>query len=301
MLHAPSARRLMLTLCPLLMLSAAPRAQAAAPADPDTAWVPLTITQEGLPSIPVDVAGKPGRMVLDTGAGSTVLFEDALAKLDVRPVGAVPVQGAAAHGEALVYRLRALVAAGRSRPLAPLALRRPGPLEGIDGILGADWLAGSVLDVDAPNGRVAIRQSAAAAARGGVGVPFRQRARILLFAGKLNGHDVTLVLDSGAATSVANARAAELGMAGSDAVEQHRSIGGAAGSQRAGGSVRPLGTLSAGDHVFRKNSFFVADLPVFRSLGLAETPAIIVGFDQLQSERFIVDYTSNIIIFFAQQ
>ncbi len=288
-----SPKRLILVLSSSMLLAAAPPA----PGDPEAGWIPLTITKEGLPSVPVEVAGKQGRMVLDTGASSSVLFDDAMARLDVRPVGAVPVQGAAASGSALVYRLRALTVAGRSRPLAPVGLQRPGPLAGIDGILGADWLAGAVLDMDAPKGRVAIRERMAGGEPTDVVVPFRQQGRILLFAGQLNGHAVTLVLDSGAATSVANAKAAALGIGAPVADAQRTSVGGAAGSQRATGSMRELGALAAGGHGFGKTTFFVADLPVFGSLGLAQTPAIIVGFDQLKAGRFIVDYRGHTITF----
>lgn len=302
MLHHRSARSLLIAFSALAMVSAAPppdrpRPAALADADTDTVWVPLTITKEGLASLAVDVAGKPGRMVLDTGASSTVLFEDALERLDVHPIGAVPVQGAAAHGEALVYRLRALTLAGRSKPLSPVRLARPAPLEGIDGILGADWLDGTVLAFDAPGGRIGIGERTAEAAQGDVAVPFRQRGRIILFAGKLNGQDVTLVLDSGATTSVANAKAAALAAAAPGGDAPSSSIAGAAGSQRAGGSIRTLGALSVGDRVFAEKPFFVADLPVFKSLGLADTPAIILGFDRLKAQRFVVDYRNKTLTF----
>ncbi|WP_139810115.1 retropepsin-like aspartic protease [Sphingomonas azotifigens] len=300
MLRHRSAKSLLIAAFSWAMISAAPapdRPQPVALAEPNTVWVPITITKEGLASLAVDVAGKPGRMVLDTGASSTVLFEDALERLDVHPIGAVPVQGAAAHGEALVYRLRALTVAGRSKPLSPVRLARPAPLEGIDGILGADWLDRTVLAFDAPGGRIGIGERTAEAAQGDVVVPFRQRGRIILFAGKLNGQDVTLVLDSGAATSVANAKAAALAAAASAGDARSSSIAGAAGSQRAGGSIRTLGALSVGDRVFAEKPFFVADLPVFKSLRLTDTPGIILGLDRLKAQRFVVDYRNKTLTF----
>lgn len=56
---------------------------------------------------------------------------------------------------------------------------------------------------------------------------------------------------------------------------------------------KTFGTLAIGATALRNRSIRIADLPVFKVLGMSEGPAMILGIDTFAGTRFIVDYPSR--------
>ena len=233
-----------------------------------SADVPLTRTAGGQLAAPVAIAGAMGVFVIDTGAKDC----------------AVNLRFAGAHH--LSLRGDAGVVAPRveidGQSLGDLSCKAMLADTDIDGVIGADALKRFVVTFDTRAMRLGLHGGAQ---HGQALVSPRARlidARILPGAlmtvpVRLNSAVGVAVLDTGAARSVFNARFAEAG------------------------GVRPMATrLGAFDLAGRVTPAIegpVADPPMFKTLRLADRPAMILGLDRLAGLRLVIDYPRRRIWF----
>ena len=180
-------------------------------------------------AVPATVNAEPVRLVVDTGAGHTVLSSDAARRGGVAPdlqhtIRATGIGGTATYATGRIDSLRlgdipvepAVVTVMESVPLA-------------DGNLGMDILGDVDLDIDLPAGRIALHRGLlcpGAAPPWGVpatelrtvavlprALPATARPRLLLVGIELDGQPALALLDTGAGRSVvARAFAARLGV-----------------------------------------------------------------------------------------
>jgi hypothetical protein len=96
------------------------------------------------------------------------------------------------------------------------------------------------------------------------------------------------VFDLGASVSIVNAAAAATG----HAQEAPGPRGKAMGADGEAADIVParFGRLDVGAFAFASPTLYVADLPVFATLGLAGGPAMILGLDQIGARTVTIDY-----------
>jgi hypothetical protein len=180
---------------------------------PTDAAVPIAIANRRC-IVPVLLDGRKARMVLDTGAERTVVTREAVKRLGLRLDLWVEstLRGA---GGSLETHANADIGVATVAGV-PLFQRQPGDglslavtsadLADADGLLGADVLRHYALDLDFPRARLALRPAYQVA-------PAVETMRLrllwpdlLLAPVRLDGHDLTALVDTGASASLVNAR-----------------------------------------------------------------------------------------------
>ena len=154
--HVPAA-----ALALLLALTACQTGGAAGPQDGChlgfLGSLPLT-PERGHIVLDATINGQPARLMLDTGAFSTLLKPAAAARLGLQPddmrVG--PIQGVGGRQTMAVYRARAVQIGNVKGRSYPLAVSDIGGLvaPGTDGIVGMDFFRNEDLDIDLPANRL---------------------------------------------------------------------------------------------------------------------------------------------------
>jgi Aspartyl protease len=189
--------------------------------------------------------------------------------------------GAVFHAQAAVM-LDLYAAEGAAGGAARGAAR-----EAIDGLLGMDVLGQYVVDVDLGSHRFAIHRD------GDVRVPaelvvadYKALAGgQITLAITIDGRPATAVLDLGASRTFANTRVALTPDDAETTISAVVSSDRHAMTFRAASDVRiQLGALP-----LQARSVWISDLPIFRTFGLADRPAVILGTDVLAGRRIIID------------
>jgi predicted aspartyl protease len=264
---------------------------------------PLQRTKAGHLATEVTLQGHaPVLFNVDTGAGSSALYEHMRKRLGLVPEAGQQVwmQGAAGAQTVERYRLPTLSLAGmETRDLLVPGLPA-GVSHGADimGIVGRDVLARHVVEFDLVSDRLGLHAPGTAldSANGWESVPFRVRPELGLveLTVTVGGARVDAVLDTGARKSFVNSRVAHA--AGVDPTVPGR----ARGSTASGATphafdfeVADFAEASIGQLRFGPRSLSIADLPVFGALGLANRPAMILGLDLLGDRRFVLDYPAG--------
>lgn len=257
---------------------------------------PIATHATGLPVVVAEAGADATklRMVIDTAAGATVLFPEAVQRLAVEDAQtSAAVQGAAAT---TAVRLRALselrFAGARLAPLNVVELAKPPQLADLDGILGVDFLHDRIVDFNWAQGTVGFLHKAPAGSAWKA-TPLQLVSRISLANGTVNGRPVTLVIDTGATRSVANGLVpALLGRSAGMSSATSRAVSGV-GSGSVSAQLLEAAKIDLAKMSMGQGQLAVADLPVFKALGLAEKPAIILGADRLRGHHFIIDYPKS--------
>lgn len=257
-------------------------------------WVDVPI--ERLPSGHLAVAVRTGkgqelRFLLDTGASVTVVTPKTRELLGIGGSEGTRARAKAAGGNAGAVRLVELPRLSLGgRPLEDVTaavmhldhLNEPLGAEPA-GVLGQNVFAAYVVEFDLAAGRLRLYERDAAPA-------WDEPARLVplgrtgLFAVEARidpgAVDVLAVVDLGAGRTVVNHPAAEAAGIDPRALGQRESIHGASQGEIEA-AVHTFERLSVGGVVVERPRLLVAQLPVFRPLGLARRPAVILGFDQL--------------------
>jgi predicted aspartyl protease len=193
------------------LLLGAPFALGGAPRDP--AMISIDAAA-GRCIVPASLDAHPARLLLDTGSERSIVTHEAALRLGLRPDRwvATTMRGAGGRLERFanidLARARAGdVALFQNAPGGGLSLAvTTADLGDADGLLGGDVLRHYTIDLDMRRGRLALRTAAPAIKPHGA-VPLQWLRRNLLLAPvRLDGHDLVALLDTGATTSLLNAR-----------------------------------------------------------------------------------------------
>jgi hypothetical protein len=234
------------------------------------------------------------RMVIDTAAGATVLFSDTVQRLAIGDAQTkTEVQGAAATTSVNIRTLPVLRFAGaRMSPLNVVEMAKPPQLTDLDGVLGSDFLGDRIVEFNLAQGTVTFLKKAPVASNWTI-APLRLVSRISLVNGTINGRPVTLVIDTGATRSVANGLVSGLlGQSAATSNATPRAVSGV-GTGSVSARMLEIAKIDLAKIPMGQGQLAIADLPVFKALGLAEQPAIILGADRLRGHHFIIDYPNR--------
>ena len=259
----------------------------------------LPVTMAGLPMVTADINGQPARLILDTGAESSIVGVAAAKRLGITSKYdfARSLQGIHQSMQTGDARLDSMSLGGvtLSYPrvlVGPVALMMGG-VEA-DGLLGASLLADFDLDLDLPNRRLDLYERTECA---GLRPPWSGRVTALettrslsahpFFPVVINGRTLSASLDSGAQRTVIAAAAA-----------QRAGIG--PGTRVPGSDIRARGAagevLPAELHVLR--DMRVGDVAVrtpvmVTALSLPNDIDALLGADFLQTHQVWLSYGSR--------
>jgi predicted aspartyl protease len=299
MINRPASRRIsrsvlgMIAIVVLYVISLAP-----ALGQP----LPFSSSPRGHVLVPVSIdGGEPLRFVLDTGAGRTTVTPELVQRLGLAPVPGETVGTRGVHGltENPVVRIPSLrfgEAEVQDQEAVVLGLDHitQGKWQA-DGILGMDFLRGFDLRLDFSASSVALFPRAssptdcAACPEGVRGTAFESiHSGFVLLPVTVDGHPVKAVLDTGSGHSGLNSRAAE-----SLGVELPPLP---AGSRGGHGFGLQTGPVRLGNQVLTERpTLRVMDHPVMEALGLADSPSMLMGTDQLAGRTLTISYALGMV------
>jgi hypothetical protein len=240
--------------------------------------------------VAAEINGQPATLQLDTGASTTSFVPTAPQRFRFRR--AMPTAGHGAGGDlgrvawVQVYQLD--IAGETIRGLIAAVFSLDSAHGTIDGVLGMDVLGNYVLDVDLrthglvlhPEGDLSFHSPDL------IGADYQPLpgGQIALDVA-INGRPATGILDLGANRTFANARTELI------PDDDGTSISAAVGADRhrltfhaASDVVIEIGPLA-----LRAPSVWINDLPIFKTFGLADRPAVVLGTDILAGRRVVVD------------
>jgi predicted aspartyl protease len=279
--------------------------------------VPLERAPSGHVLIEAVVEVRTGERVrlpflLDTGASGSIVSRSALPSTTltaVEPVTSGVIHSAAGQvtGDRDILRARLNLEAWTSREIELTVL----PLEGLatalgvplGGIIGLDILALGELWLDLGNGRLMMSAGKSRLAdiasdlKSFASAPFRLVADTLIAVEvRLRDVGATAILDLGAAVTVVNQAAADRTL-GSD------EDGGATGTRGTAALGAEGPGVAASPHTFEhirlgtievtQFPVYIAELPVFETLGLHETPAMLLGLDFMTDRIVGIDFAAE--------
>ena len=246
-------------------------------------------------SVPVGVDNQPPiGFLIDTGAERTVLGSVIAAGLP-GPRRAATLVHVAGRSNVQVVEVERL-SLGRSVYRGIEAPILPRVTMGVDGILGTDALQDQRVLFDFKGGRVTLIQHGEQPALGDVIVVRgrRKSGRLILTSASIDGVDVDVVLDTGAAQTIANPALAD----------RLRRRGGTAGvlTSITGDTIAlrllAVKRLTIGDLLFQDFRIGVTDSPAFDALDLGDRPAILLGMDAIgRFDRVLVDFPRRSVAF----
>jgi Aspartyl protease len=239
--------------------------------------------------IAAEVNGRPATFQLDTGASTTSFTGHGPERFHLR--GGWPTAGHGAGGElgrvAWVQVLKLEVAGETIRGLMAAVLDLDRAHGAIDGVLGMDVLGSYVLEVDLRAMRAVLHgEGASYVTPDLVAADYRPLpGGQVALAVAINGRPATAVLDLGANRTFANAHT------GLVADDNETTITAAIGADRKRLTFRVASqvAIELGPVALQPRSVWINDLPIFRTFGLADQPAIVLGTDVLADRRIVID------------
>lgn len=302
--------------CGLLILLAGCAAGAGGGANPLFS-APISIDSEDRPVIDVVVGGEAFKFVLDTASTRSALSRTALERL-----------GAPLTPKASVRILGITGAATAPTAVLPRVTIGPEAFDDVraviidewlsesaqpDGIVGLDLLARYFIVVDPQRKAVDFHDGAASPPRfvsrwkrtSLDRIPFDENVReglsgrLYALQGRINLEKAPMLVDTGAAISIANRPFVDVVWVADPAYagrarrpENREAVGGAVGEDAAVDHLVIYG-VAAGEIRWRADGIRVLDAPIFADLGYAAAPMAIIGWDILSQSPFAVDFARN--------
>lgn len=190
-------------------VSSAARALAQPAATPPTDDPPTEVTTGRDPFehmlAPVTINGQgPFQFLMDTGANTSCISHDLAQKLmlaDTTPARIHTVVGVKERPGVMIDRLQVGDRNRKAVRAATLPL-----INGIDGVLGVDWLDGQRLELGFKKRNISIARSLPETSRdNSVVVPARRRlGQLTIVDADLNGHSINAMIDTGSQASLCN-------------------------------------------------------------------------------------------------
>lgn len=261
--------------------------------------LPIARPWLGLPQIPVTLNdGVTAHFIVDSAASQTMLSQATIERLRLRPSGLpAELRGATGNTPLDYYRLASLGLGNRRyRELGAFNLPRLASDVRADGLLGADVLRRNVAEFDMPAGRLRLHPRRTDFLRGDppgrwVNIPaWQRRDGFLIVEARIGGLTLPALIDTGAVQNYVNtaaARALDLEQLPESASET--GVFGASGQVQVMNQL-DLSGFAVGGAQFGPSRLGVADLALFESLGMAGSPAMILGIEALADRRFVLDY-----------
>jgi predicted aspartyl protease len=257
------------------------------------AWVDVY----GRPTATVRVNGAgPFRFLVDTGSTTTVIAARHAEAMGLVNIGSLTVNGTTGAAEMPMAVAAEITAGAVRRPNVRVALIPEPGLRRWDGMLGADVFRGQRVIFDIEDRSVRLENATTQSV-------VRPRPNIRLrngslaeLAGRVGRVSAKLIIDTGADSSIANLPLSE------QLRIKHSTLRRAANATVTGvtgvtitGEAIALPRVLLGNVYASDSAAVAADAPIFRTWGLQNEPAMIVGVDLLSRlSSFSIDYRARV-------
>jgi hypothetical protein len=246
---------------------------------------PIAIGPQHELLVPVVINGQRLTLQLDTGASMTAITHAVRQRLHV--YDAHPTKGAGAAGpleNVEIVMLQSTEIADHLVHRLPAAVV---DIENADGVLGMDVLGEYITEIDLGQHLLLLHRRGDDTWRTPDLMALRYEA---LDGGQIRvdvvveGRPVTAIIDVGSNWSFANQRAAP------DREEAASLMTAAVGVDHHLATFAAMRDVAVvvGDQKVVASALLISDLPIFRSLGIADRPAMILGADALAERRLVI-------------
>ena len=267
------------------------------------AAVPLTPISDGHLLVPVFVDGKgPYPFMLDTGADTSGVYQWFADEARLKPTGtSIATSGMTGTVNMREYRVASFKMDGHVlRGVTAYALPNRHDGAKIAGVLGNDFMDGTVTVFDFPCGQVTVHSKPADAAAIAGTAPAPVVARrpaddsLLSFPVKLNGAEGIAVLDTGNRLTKVNTRFAKAAGLDTNSPAFHPAdaIYGISPTHGIVPKAGPIGTLSIGDVRLEQVQGEVIDIKTFAE-DFGDSPVIQLGTDLVGRFRLVYEHDAN--------
>ncbi len=266
------------------------------------------------PTITGAINGQPVRVLIDTGAFASMLFTAKARELHLplRPVNGLRLSGAGGVSEANSAVLDELEVAGVTRHGFNILVAGEGGARDTDMIMGQDVFGRFDLEFDLKHNALRLLtlsgcddDQAAYWVNGAYSMaPMLDGPRDKIYIHvKLNGHTLRAELDSGAQTSVATLRAAQVA---SVPLTDSDIVGRGIGAEKLQNKLGTLDTFTVGDETIKSTKLRFSDLfsaAVFENTGSHigarpdDLPEMLLGADFLKSHRVLISRSRKRVYF----
>jgi len=250
-------------------------------------------------TVPVTIQGKgPYRFMIDTGAEATVVSTDLAALLITSDRRPAIIVGMASRVATESISIEDFNLGSRSFYIATAALIDGSNLGQADGILGLDSLQDQRILLDFHKDEMSVADAQELGGNRGFEIVVKARRRLgqlIIARASLDGIDTTVIIDTGAQASIGNPALLER-------LRRNRNLGETEltdiNGHKLSGTVRVAGELNVGRMSLRNFPVLFVDSPPFHSLGLSDTPSLILGMKELRLfRRVAIDFKSRQILF----
>ena len=294
----------------LLAALAAPRTALGQDAEIDEFRADQTTDRVHRSTVPVFINDRgPFRFAVDTAASASVVADDLVEAVGIEPAGQLDMHTVIGLERVPAVRARTLASGSLSVEDARMAVgSRPG-LIGLDGLLGLDLLANQRLVMRfRGQGRSSINRSrpdhdqflGVVRPRVRFQPPQGGGAELMVVNALVRGQQVQAIVDTGAQVTLINpalAAAAEARPFQSRSASTGDMLVQSPTGRAALAQAMIVSSVHFDELVLDRLAVLMGDFHIFRLLGLADTPAMLMGVDVLGTfERVVIDLKRGEII-----
>ena len=294
----------------LLAALAAPRTALAQDAQVDEFRADQTTDRVHRSTVPVFINDRgPFRFAVDTAASASVVADDLVEAVGIEPAGQLDMHTVIGLERVPAVRARTLASGSLSVEDARMAVgSRPG-LIGLDGLLGLDLLANQRLVMRfRGQGRSSINRSrpdhdqflGVVRPRVRFQPPQGGGAELMVVNALVRGQQVQAIVDTGAQVTLINpalAAAAEARPFQSRSASTGDMLVQSPTGRAALAQAMIVSSVHFDELVLDRLAVLMGDFHIFRLLGLADTPAMLMGVDVLGAfERVVIELKRGEII-----
>jgi predicted aspartyl protease len=246
----------------------------------------------------------PFRFIIDTGANRSVLSQALATHLGLAHSGQGVVHSIDGAELAMLVNVESLSFGGLHLSGGDTPVLDGPMLDGEQGLLGVDGMAGRLLHVDFTKHCVEIYEHAAQLPmQGWLSVPARMRfGSMLMVPGEIMGVHVNVLIDTGSNISIANEhfRDALRGVA-ARSIEYHGDHAFTYGRPIVLAQVVWTPRLRLGHTMVDGVKAYIGDFHIFDLWGLQDEPTLLIGMDVLaRSGEMAIDYEGGVVHFRKQ-
>ena len=263
---------------------------------------PMTVLPSGHAVAEVMIEGQgPLRFVIDTAASITAVLPKLRAAMPgvLKPGSIQTLSGVSGDTKIETFSVDRFTVDGRTYSGLRVVGLAAGPVDGlgVDGILGSDVIARYAVEMDMPGRRWRMSEVIEPGATRGMHapVPFALDSGLTpRLTVHLDGKPIAAALDTGAKGTIINWKAARLLGLSPDSpdIEVGTPVRGAT-AHATPSYTRVFGELRIGEAARAKPKVRIADLSVFKVLGMDDGPAMILGIDMLADRRIVIDHSTK--------
>jgi predicted aspartyl protease len=274
-------------------------AQAPPPVDPAVEVLAIDRERYERMTVPVTIQGQgPFDFMIDTGAQATVLSRALADRLMLHDRDTATLVGMASTRTVETTPIDDFNLGSRSFYIRQAPVVEGEHIGGADGILGLDSLQNQRVLLDFARREISVADAERLGGNRGYEIVVKARERLgqlIITTARLDGVQVDVIVDTGAQGSIGN-------LALLERLRRNRELAGTEMTDingiTMGGAVRVARQLELGRASVQNFPILFADSHAFRSLGLSDEPALILGMSELKLfRRVAIDFKTRRVLF----